>query len=141
MIRRGVFDQVGGFSADYFMYGEDLDLCYKTRQAGFRNYFVSEAAIIHHGGGSSKQARPDLSIVMMRESVSRFLRKSRGNWYRTCYRVALIAASATRLLLLTLLYPAWLLRGRSREWTAIMWKWIAILRWGIGAEKWTQKHD
>jgi len=141
MIRRGVFDQVGGFSRDYFMYGEDLDLCYKTRQAGFRNYYVPEAVIVHHGGGSSKLARSAFADVMMRESVSRFLAKSRGNWYRTCYRLALIAASATRLLLLTLLYPAWLIQGRSGEWTQVIRKWTAILRWGVGTEKWTQKYD
>jgi hypothetical protein len=141
MIHRGVFDKVGGFSPEYFMYGEDIDLCYKARRAGFKNYFVPEAVITHHGGGSSKQTRSDFSNVMIRESVSRFLGKSRGNWYKVCYRLALTGSAAARLLLLAMLFPAWAVRDRLREWRTTAWKWVAILRWGIGLEKWTQRYD
>jgi GT2 family glycosyltransferase len=141
MIERAVFRQVGDFSTDYFMYGEDLDLCYKAKQVGYRNYYVPGAVITHHGGGSSRQARSAFSDVMIRESVSRFLGKSRGQWYRKCYRVALTATSGARLLMLALLYPTYLMRGRSREWSTAKQKWTAILRWGLGRETWTQKYN
>lgn len=49
MIRRDVFEQVGMFSEEYFMYAEDLDLCRKVVRAGFNNYYVGAATIIHHG--------------------------------------------------------------------------------------------
>src|SRR5262249_2706071 len=39
MVRRITFEQVGQFSTDYFMYAEDMDLCYKFTLAGWRNYF------------------------------------------------------------------------------------------------------
>lgn len=135
MIRRDVFAQVGGFTEDYFMYGEDMDLCQKTRCAGLKNFYVSTAAIIHHGGGSSTNGSTGYSDVMMRESISLFLQRHRGDGYRACYRFALTAAAAFRLLLLPLLYPVWRSRGRSREWCAAKRKWAAILHWGLGTAK------
>ncbi len=132
MIRRNVFDLVGGFSTDYFMYGEDLDLCYKVRQAGYRNYHVGGVTVVHHGGGSSSQTRSDFSIVMMRESVYRFLYKSRGALYSAYYRTALSVAAVMRLALLILLLPVWSVRNNLSCWSASLRKWSAILRWGLG---------
>jgi hypothetical protein len=88
MIRREVFHTIGGFSPDYFMYGEDLDLCFKSRKAGYLNYYVDKAIVVHHGGGSSKKAPSGLSIVRMRKSVKLLLRKSHGAFYSECYRSA-----------------------------------------------------
>lgn len=89
MIRKRVFNLVQGFSSDYFMYAEDLDLCYRTQIAGFSTYYFTGAEIVHHGGGSTQRKRSRFSEVMMPESVSRLLRKMRGNSYSFCYRVAL----------------------------------------------------
>jgi GT2 family glycosyltransferase len=141
MIRRDVYDRVGGFSSDYFMYTEDLDLCFKTRRAGFRNFHVGHVMIVHHGGGSSQWARSNFSNVMMRESVSRFLRKSRGGLYSGYYRFALSGAAAIRLALLLILTPAWLARHGARRWGTACRKWLAILRWGLGLARWTRQYD
>jgi len=141
MIGRNVFDLVGGFSSDYFMYTEDLDLCFKTRCAGFRNYHINGPLIIHHGGKSSEQARSDFSNVIMRESVRRFLHKSYGGLYSGCYRVSLSIAAVLRLVLLVLLFPVWLVRNRTRRWSTAVRKWFAILRWGLGLERWTRRYE
>lgn len=141
MIRRVVFEQVGGFSTDYFMYGEDLDLCNKAICAGYKNYYVPESVIIHHGGGSSKKRPSQFSDVMMRESVNRYLKKYYGNWYSRRYRIALTLTAGIRLFLLSILYPSWQICGNYFEWKITVWKWIAILRWSIGREKWTQRYD
>lgn len=141
MTKREVFDRVGGFSTDYFMYAEDLDLCYKTRAAGFVNYHVPGAEIIHHGGGSTQYEHSRFSDVMMHESVSRLLRKTRGNFYSLGYRLGLTAAAVARLALLALFLPAELIRYRKREWNGTFNKWIGILRWGLGLEDWVQKYD
>lgn len=55
MARREVVDQVAGFSTDYFMYAEDMDLCAKVAKAGHAILYVPEAIIVHHGGASSSQ--------------------------------------------------------------------------------------
>lgn len=140
MIKREVFDHVGGFSTDYFMYGEDLDLCYKALGAAFRNYHVPEVEIVHHGGGSTQHRHSRFSDVMMRESVSRLLTKSRGSFYSLGYRLALSGAAVVRLGLLTLWFPVGLINRRTTERGEAFDKWVAILRWALGLEKWVYKY-
>ncbi len=56
MVRRTAIDQVGFFDPDYFMYGEDLDLCYRLRKKGWRIFFVPDAVAVHLKGTSTRQA-------------------------------------------------------------------------------------
>jgi GT2 family glycosyltransferase len=55
--RRGVFDTMGGFDEQFFMYGEDLDFCKRVQDKGWKTMFVHDAEIIHFGGQSSKKRR------------------------------------------------------------------------------------
>jgi N-acetylglucosaminyl-diphospho-decaprenol L-rhamnosyltransferase len=57
MVRRSALDKVGMFDPDYFMYGEDLDLCYRLRKGGWKIFFVPNARAIHVKGTSTRQAR------------------------------------------------------------------------------------
>jgi GT2 family glycosyltransferase len=102
---------------------------------------VPEAVIIHHGGGSTNRSVSNFSNVMMRESVYRFLLKSRGCLYSLCYRAGLSGAAVIRMALLLVIYPAWFTRGNGSEWAAAFHKWFGILRWGIGLERWIRKYD
>lgn len=58
MVRREVIDKVGLMDESYFMYGDDIDWCYRIKQAGFRVFYFPEAQILHYGGkgGSRKQS-------------------------------------------------------------------------------------
>ncbi|MGC8494221.1 MAG: glycosyltransferase family 2 protein [Syntrophobacteraceae bacterium] len=132
MLRRKVFEQVGGFDPDFFMYGEDLHLCLKARRAGFHNYYVGTAEVMHHGGGSSTKEQSNFSTIMMRDSVSRLLEKSRGLSYSRRYRQTQAAAAVFRLLLLRFLRPAYHARANMVEWRSTFSKWKAVLRWGLG---------
>ena len=51
LLRCETFRRVGGFGSQYFMYGEDMDLCAKVRNAGLKIYYEPRAEVIHHGGG------------------------------------------------------------------------------------------
>ena len=53
MLSRNALNSVKGFDEDYFMYGEDIDLSYRIKKAGFINYYLGELTIIHHKGSSS----------------------------------------------------------------------------------------
>lgn len=53
LTRRSVLDKVGLFDNDYFMYAEDIDLCFRIKEAGFKIMYVSEVSIIHFKGISS----------------------------------------------------------------------------------------
>jgi GT2 family glycosyltransferase len=51
-IRRTVFDALAGFDADYFLYYEDTDLCWRARRAGWRIGWLQQYEVLHHGCGS-----------------------------------------------------------------------------------------
>jgi hypothetical protein len=55
-LRRKVFLEVGGFDEDYFMYGEDIDLCYKIKRAGYKAYYTPQTTAIHFKGESTKRS-------------------------------------------------------------------------------------
>jgi N-acetylglucosaminyl-diphospho-decaprenol L-rhamnosyltransferase len=131
MLKRETFERVGAFNEDYFMYSEDIDLCYKVQRAGYKNYYVPEAEVIHFGGNSSKQAPSNFSSVMMRESTMRFLRNTRGDLYGMGYRLAMLVSAVCRVGLLSI---SWLTRWshvRRRLARASLRKWLAILRWSV----------
>lgn len=52
-LKRDVYNAVGGFDEDYFMYGEDIDLSYKVLKAGYSNYYFGETSVIHYKGEST----------------------------------------------------------------------------------------
>jgi O-antigen biosynthesis protein len=59
MLRREVYEKIGGFDPQFFMYGEDLDLCYRIQKAGFKVYYVHSTQIIHYKGESTKRSSLD----------------------------------------------------------------------------------
>jgi GT2 family glycosyltransferase len=135
MMYRAVFEEIGQFSSHYFMYAEDVDLCYKCIKHGFINYYYGEAVFIHHGGGSSQQASSNFSSVMMMESVLQFLNKWRGGCYSFCYRLALTWAALVRVTLLVVLSPVLLCSSGVSRWRASCSKWLAIFNWGLGLSR------
>jgi len=54
LVRREVIDQVGMLDETFFMYGEDIDWCYRIQQAGWVNYYYPKAKITHHKRASSR---------------------------------------------------------------------------------------
>ncbi len=56
-IRRDVYEKLNGFDEDYFMYGEDLDLCFRTKKMGLHNYYTPVTNILHFKGQSCRTRR------------------------------------------------------------------------------------
>jgi GT2 family glycosyltransferase len=55
MVRRAAVAKVGFFDPAYFMYGEDLDLCFRLKRGGWKIYYVPSAQALHIKGASSRQ--------------------------------------------------------------------------------------
>ncbi|MDR6552212.1 glycosyltransferase family 2 protein [Paenibacillus qinlingensis] len=55
LIRREAIDQVGMLDEEFFMYGEDIDWCYRIKEAGWVNYYYPKTQIVHHKGASSRR--------------------------------------------------------------------------------------
>lgn len=52
-MRRSAFDAVGGFDPSYFMYSEEVDLCWRMWEAGWEVHFTPRAVVMHVGGAST----------------------------------------------------------------------------------------
>ena len=74
MLRHEMFVQVGGLDESYFMYGEDLDWCYRIRQAGWRIFYVHSTQIIHYKGESTRRSSID-EIHTFYEAMHLFVEK------------------------------------------------------------------
>lgn len=139
MIRRKVFEDVGLFSTDYFMYCEDVDLCHKVAAAGFEVGYVADAKVVHFGGQSSKQAKESsFGDVVGREAICTFLAKHKSALYASTYTCAMFFAALARLALLRLLPPGCIGKDPASA-AASRRKWRNILRWSIGREQWAKK--
>jgi GT2 family glycosyltransferase len=99
MFRHKVFASIGQFSEEYFMYAEDVDLCYKSAQAGFNNLYVPQAKIIHYGGKSSVRAR---AVLMKWRSVLQYVAKYHGYCYQLAFRAAMACSAFVRLIALAI---------------------------------------
>ena len=93
LIKKEVFDAVGLFDENFFMYTEETDLFYRIRKAGWKVQFLSEAEIIHFWGKSTEQL-PYAMAVEARKTMEQFFRKHYGVGAVICHRLAVITASA-----------------------------------------------
>jgi GT2 family glycosyltransferase len=75
MLRRAVFEEIGGLDESYFMYGEDLDWCYRVQRAGWKIYYVHSTKIIHYGGESTRRSSIDAQAVFY-EAMQLFAQKN-----------------------------------------------------------------
>ena len=135
LLKREVFEKVGMLSEDYFMYGEDLDLNYKLKHANYNNYYVGQAAIIHHGGRSSVQQKvSQWSTIMRHQAMLQYYRKTRGLVYKSMYRAAIGCAAAARLMILALMLPLGNIVWERKSLKASLAKWKAVLNWALGRQ-------
>jgi GT2 family glycosyltransferase len=54
--RRDVIERLNGFDPEFFMYGEDIDLCFRTKKLGYSVDYVHSTSIIHFKGESTKRS-------------------------------------------------------------------------------------
>ncbi len=83
VVRRRAWDEVGGFDDGYFMYMEDVDLCWRLRRAGWRIGYEPAAGVVHEIGGSTDQT-PYRMIVAHHRSVWRYAVRTSTGWRRPC---------------------------------------------------------
>jgi len=80
MVRREVLEQVGYLDEDFFLYGEDIDWCYRIAKIGWKIYYYPETEIIHFKGRSSKKSGVDTGKEFYK-SMGLFVEKHFKNRY------------------------------------------------------------
>jgi GT2 family glycosyltransferase len=73
MIKKDLFDKLGGFDSRFFMYGEDIDLSYRILKEGYKNYYFSDTTIIHFKGESTN--RDYRNTKLFYDAMILFMRK------------------------------------------------------------------
>lgn len=133
LLRSELFEQVGMFSEEYFMYAEDVDLNYKVARKGLKNYYISNAIIIHYGGKSSSQKNVNQWATMMKyRAMNLYYYKFHGRVYSMLYRVAMGASAISRIGLIALALPFGNILWNRQTLQLAIQKWGAVLKWSLG---------
>jgi GT2 family glycosyltransferase len=75
LLRRDLIDELGGFDEGYRLYGEDIDLAYRARKAGWERWYVPDARVTHvHAAVSDKRFLTRHTLWHWR-GIARFVRK------------------------------------------------------------------
>jgi GT2 family glycosyltransferase len=90
LVRRETIEQVGGLDETFFMYGEDIDWCYRIKQAGWGIYYYPRTYIVHIKGGSARR-RPLKIIYEFHRAMWVFHRKHYKQQYSWITNVTVYA--------------------------------------------------
>ncbi|MBD3317468.1 MAG: glycosyltransferase [Chitinivibrionales bacterium] len=134
MIRRDVFERIGGFDERIFMYADDVDLCYRIWRDGGKIRYLAAQRILHYGAGSTpKKKRNHFGALMQRESNLYFLRKHFGRPNAIAFRWAVGVGSIARMIMSVVLLPmSKVMPRRLRSVQGAFDKYRVLALWSIG---------
>ncbi|MBS0292099.1 MAG: glycosyltransferase family 2 protein, partial [Proteobacteria bacterium] len=123
LVRRVVFESLGGFDDRYFVYLEDLDFSKRARDAGWRSVYLADVRAFHAGGGTSNQVKARRLFYSLR---------SRLLYAHKHFSVAGFALTCAATLFLEPLSRTALALGRRSAsackdtWAAyaMLWRWL-----------------
>lgn len=90
MIKKSIFDKIGGFEKDIFMYMEDMELCFKAKKLGFNTYFYPEIMLYHKSLGSSNKT---FAILNIYKGILLFYKKHKPGWQFFLAKMMLLSKS------------------------------------------------
>ena len=91
LLRRTTLEQVGMLDERYFMYSEEMDLCYRLLSAGWNLYWVPQAQVTHLGEASSRQIAEEMYLQLYRSKIQ-FHRKIGGEKEARWFKILLALA-------------------------------------------------
>lgn len=126
LIRRDLFEALGGFDERFFVYFDDVDLCLRVRQAGWSVVHFAGASAYHRGGGTTDRVR-DIRLFYGLRSRLLFVAKHYGP-----VSVAAVIVATLMLEPLARLTQA-LLRRRPQDavevWRGVRLLWVDLPNW------------
>lgn len=105
LVRRSAWNDLGGFDPSYFMYVEDVDLCWRARRAGWGVAYEPSAVVVHAQGVSAER-HPYRMILEHHRALLRFANRSTKGVQRTLLPAVAVGLAARTLLV-------WAQRARS----------------------------
>ena len=104
-LRAAALSQVGGLDERFFVFGEDVDLCWRLSKAGWKVYYVPQAVVTHLWGGSRRHLSERMSLLAQRAYVLLMRKHRPGRAAAVITRLVFVLtlAKAVRRILPTLL--------------------------------------
>lgn len=100
LMRREVYENIGLFDEDYFMYTEEVDYCYRAKKAGWKVYYLPSWSLVHYDAASGKS----WSYVLPEyEGVKLFYNKHYSSWQYPILRLFLKIGALGRMLVFGIL--------------------------------------
>jgi len=96
MVKKSIFDSVGGFDKTIFMYTEEMELCYRLAKLGYSTFYTNSPAIIHLGGASGGSY---LALTEEIKNMIYFWKKHLPGWQLPLVKIFFWIGSLLRLLI------------------------------------------
>lgn len=82
IVRKSVFDALGGFDSTYFAHQEEIDLCWRMKRAGYKIKVAPETHVYHLGGGTLSYESPNKTYLNFRNSIINLIKNDEsGYWF------------------------------------------------------------
>ena len=111
VVRGSLFHELGGFDNDFFAHMEEIDLCWRLKNKGYRIRYVADSVVYHVGGGTLASDSPFKLYLNYRNNL--FL------LHKNLPTRRLYTTMAVRILLDWLSAAMFLLQGKSKSFSAV----------------------
>ncbi|MET0167280.1 MAG: glycosyltransferase family 2 protein [Vicinamibacterales bacterium] len=140
LVRRSVFNTLGGLDETLPMYFEDIDLCARARASGWLVRFVGDATLVHEGARSAAAHPQRMRLLVMEEGDARwlFFRRHRGRLQAFLASIIIAAGASARYVAAAAATPAaCVLAGPSRcqQLASFKRKYRALAGWSLSRDK------
>lgn len=130
LVRREVYETLGGLDEGYVMYSEEMDWCKRAKDAGWKVVYHGEALITHHSGKSSDQVGA-LKHIHFHTSKLRYFRKYHGYSTYLLLRVVILLLFAWQMMLEAIKGLIGHKRGMRLQRVKVYWQ---VLQNGLKAQ-------
>jgi hypothetical protein len=97
LTRKNILEEIEGWDEKFFMYVEEVDLCYRIKKLGYKIWYLPKWNITHLGGASSKTS--EFSLISEYEGVKKFYKKFYPAWQLPILRLVLKIGAMGRIIL------------------------------------------
>lgn len=124
LIRRSLFERIGGFDEGFFVYHEDMDLSLRVSQSGYQTQYLASQAIFHRTAGTTSQGASAKALSYLLESRLRYAGKHYGSMGVVLVGIGVLIVEPIRRLLHALMVGSPTSARNTMMATGRLWRMI-----------------
>ncbi len=100
-IRKKIFDELGGFDEDYFAHQEEIDLCWRIQNQGYKIYYTYKSEVYHLGGATLSNMNSKKTFLNFRNSLFNLIKNNdlKDSIFKIFFRLCLDGVAGVKFLL------------------------------------------